>query len=340
MRPKAYIEHEGVSYSQLSKLATSPKVYKFGEEEGDDSDNKYQLKGSEVDVLTFEPDTFDSNFIVIDKSTYPVDSIKGVVDELFKRGLTNLELRDSVTSVATELNYQPNWKWDTKWNRIKEDGKSYMTSLAQSKGRKVIPNTDYFKANEIVSLIKDNQFTQKYFRKGMSEDGRYEVRFQVPVYWNIPVHLGSGVITAKSLFDIIFIDHELKTIRGVDLKTTGRSWKMFPYEYVKWKYYLQAAFYTGALLQYRGAELMGYTIVPFEFIVVESSCANQPVIFPCSQGDLIAGKIGGTLVDSKRVIKGYEQLIKELLWHQEHDLWDYPMEVYENNGRVVLESFN
>ena len=40
MRPKEYIEYEGISYSQLSRLASDPSLYKAGEEkeEGEDSD--------------------------------------------------------------------------------------------------------------------------------------------------------------------------------------------------------------------------------------------------------------------------------------------------------------
>ncbi len=47
------------------------------------------------------------------------------------------------------------------------------------------------------------------------------------------------------------------------------------------------------------------------------------------------GEFGGTL-PSGRVVKGFETLTTDYLWHVENNLWQYPKEVYTNNGIINL----
>lgn len=106
----------------------------------------------------------------------------------------------------------------------------------------------------------------------------------------------------------------------------------FPVSFLKWRYDLQAAFYSEALRQ----QYPGYKVMNFKFIVISSLQLKKPLIYKCTDTDLLVGKHGGMNTFNNRKIKGYEQLMDDYVWHSENNLWEYPREVYERNGEVDL----
>ena len=80
--------------------------------------------------------------------------------------------------------------------------------------------------------------------------------------------------------------------------------------------------------------LDSYKIDQFRFIVCDKMLRNPPIIYKVSKGDLIVGTIGGSINNNR--IKGWKDLLYELVWHKEQDLWEHPKEVYDNKGELIL----
>jgi hypothetical protein len=103
----------------------------------------------------------------------------------------------------------------------------------------------------------------------------------------------------------------------------------------KYRYDIQAAFYTDALK----SAYPEYTILPFKFIVSDKYCYNPPLVYTCTEKDLEVGRTGMELASGTR-IKGYQDVMENLIWHQQSGIWDYSREYFINGGEFKLDLSN
>jgi len=157
-----------------------------------------------------------------------------------------------------------------------------------------------------------------------------EVIYQQAIYFN-----GS-----KVLLDILYIDHESRCIRGIDLKTTSSDHKGLMGSIIKYGYFLQAAMYSLALEYYiqQNEELKDYSVdYGFSFVFVHKG-DNAPL-----QVDMNADDVkrfiykGGTI--------GYTEyppvttMIDNAKWHIENDKWEYERAAY-GSATIQARIFN
>ena len=348
----AYRGYDGVNYSSLSNLANSPQKFRI-EEAAEDSESSAMLLGTVVDLLLTNKQKFDDE-------VYVMTAAKPSAETMLKYCNTLAETGDSAKAYqASGYKISPN-AVATKFDK---EGRAYFDALLVGQGKKIVDAEMLFTANQIVMQLINNPYTKKYF---IEEDG-VDLLFQVPIVWEIPfVSLITGenaVAPAKSMLDVIRIDHHNKLIQPVDLKTGGEGFmKSF------WRYhrYLQGAMYTDAVhtAQWdRGPDLRGYTLEPMRFVYADTNLFYSPTIYNMTEKDVHAGQEGisyvepiggkvanfddtavgvdsiawGTLGQSKR--KGYIQLTAELDWHLKNDMWDYPYEIYKKHGEVDINAF-
>ena len=136
------------------------------------------------------------------------------------------------------------------------------------------------------------------------------------------------------------IDHNEKKIYPIDLKTTGKHVLSFSQSFVQWHYYIQAAFYTDAVKYLRDnlyPELSGYSIELFKFVVISSKDPMRPLVWETTDHTISCGKEGGFI--NGRYRKGYIELAKDMKWHIDRELYDYPREVYEGQGTLTIDVF-
>ena len=105
--------------------------------------------------------------------------------------------------------------------------------------------------------------------------------------------------------------------------------------------YLQAAFYSESLkyLKLQYPELFTYRVENFRFVVVSSQDPFRPLVYKTSDVDLYAGKYGGKLQKYNEEVRGFDQLIEDMLWHVETSNYNYPRNIYELGGEVELNVF-
>jgi len=314
---KEYRATDAINYSSLSALATSPQAYQTKDQiEGIPAFRK----GSAVDCLLTTPDDFHSEFYVMNKNKMPSDAMVRYIDEYFKTNDHN--------KAYIESGYKT--KAESIKERFETEGMEYYNALKDSRGKTLLSFDEYEQVQRAVNQILNGEFTKKYFSK--QREG-VEIFYQYPIYWEI---MGQK---CKSLLDILVVDHNRKEISPIDLKTTGKSAYYFRGAFIKWKYYLQAAFYTEAVncWKNKNPKLENYKINNFKFLVVETSGFNPPMIYQANTNDLDIGTNGGFDKQGYRV-KGFVQLIDDLCYHEETGNWDFPREMYENNGVAILDT--
>jgi hypothetical protein len=177
---------------------------------------------------------------------------------------------------------------------------------------------EYDRVTKCVQNLITDSYTMDYF-KAPGRTGDKEYLYQLPIVWQYVYSSDLTPISCKSLLDIVVIDHEAKTIKGVDLKTTGGQLSYFTSSFLKFRYDFQAGFYTLALNYYihqSRTELKDYKILPFEFLVVETNGYTLPKRFVCTE-DIIVNAMEGFTTKSGYEYMGIKQAFDDLRWYQE-----------------------
>jgi len=314
-----YYNDKAISQSQLTNLASGPKYFK----------NKLEYKlesdaltlGSIVDIMLTEPDNL-YEIYVVNEYTKPTGQLGEYIDAIFK-GFSEEE--------AYNIAGFKQKKIDAVKELFKSDEcQNYYKFLLSSKDKKVISKEEYDKANKIVTSLLTNRFTSKYFNCDDTE-----CLTQLELYWKYKD------FDCRSRLDIVKINHKDKTILPIDVKTSGKSTYNFLESIIRFRYDLQASFYTEALQWYidNKEEYKGYKLLPFLFIVEHTDYPGLPLIYECTEKDIYCGKFGGTTKTGVR-LKGFDELIEDLKWYYAYDSWDYTREVIENRGVVKINLFN
>ena len=332
---EAFHAVKGVSYSKLAKLADGPLIYKLSLDQppaGPGLDF-----GSVVDALLTSPDTFNDKFYVM-TADKPESPMMLTFSEVYAR-----------TNDQEEAWRQSGFKigLDRVMNKFNEEGRHYYDALLAGKDKKIVDASLVMKGNQVVTALKTNPFTKKYF---VPESKDVTIQYQVPVIWNIETadltqngeaEWKEKDTTTKGIIDIVHIDHLKKLINIIDLKTGSEGfWKSF----WKFRYYLQGSMYYEGFKANLPEELKDYTILPTMFIYADANLFNPPTMYRMTMQDILCGKQGYYLVNPKTgemklKYKGYDQLAAELNWHTVNDQWDYPYEIYMSGGEVEIDAF-
>lgn len=331
-----YRQIEALNQSSLKKILVSPKAYKDAVAKQEESTEDHFVFGTMVDLkLTDTKENFDKKFYVVPANLNCTEAIqnivKGVFDEVDGDFIATLEgYRNEILNHCKYQNYYPNWKDDTRVDKVIEQGKSYFEILKKAKGKITVSDIEEATATNCVAALKTDRFTAPYCRKmgtGIDFLDKFIIQFEYEGF-NI-----------KGEIDRVVVDHTLKTITPIDFKTTGKSVYSFNYDFWQYRYDFQAAVYRKGLIEHDYMQelmLQEYTVKDFLYIVVEKSLNNLPLIFEVDHEIRNIGMYGGTLNNGKK-LEGFQQAIVRYKFATEKDAWDYPMEYYLNKGKISIE---
>lgn len=341
-----YREYDAINYSLLSQLDRNPSGVNK-----DVVETEGMIFGTLVDMMCFEPNRVKDTFYVSDADREPSKTAKLLADYILENN-TNFDTisidTDSVVLAQTD-NFDNVANLSDLLEEAKEalgkstsfekyGGVEYLREQLLSKDKYVISQEEYNRARQAMMTLKTHPFTKKYFH---TNDPNIDIHFQVPILWEPSEWDDEIKWQSKSLLDILIINHDKKTVTPVDLKTTSSSPYRFESSLIKWRYYLQASYYWYATLQSvkEDEDLKDYDVMPFEFVVISKKALQHPFVFTTNYRLLECGKDGGHIKRWDTDVRGWRQLIKDLKWHEKEDKWDYPREVYENNGKQELDIF-
>jgi len=320
-----------LNQSLLKEILKSPQAFLRAKERYQSDEGviaPHFVFGSLVDhLITEDHNTFEDIFYLTSESSCS-DTIIKVVTHCFEENPTG-KLEDHYESIVRGCGYEvygQSWKEETRVKKVIEQGSEYFNMLIESAGKTIVFGEEYNKALISHASLLSDPYTSKYLKPNNNQQ---LIKKQI-------VEFTYKSIELKGELDLVFIDHNNKTITPIDVKTIGTSVYQFPFNFWKFRYDFQAAVYTyGIECTMNKLINQGYVIDNFKFLVVEKESQNTPLIYSIDNDVLEIGMNGGSL-PSGRSYEGFEQAINKYLFHIEKNDWSYPMEYYKQ-GEITID---
>ena len=315
------------------------KKYILGEKI-EDADNKAATIGRVVETLLLEPHEFDGRFHLSSCATSPTGLMLLFVEALYKftaeatgdDGQINRSFEEIAKDAYTESGFKIAFdKVLAKF--VGTDNEIYYKEIREvrSKGLTVLTTQDVTNAEKIVEELKTNFATKDIVN--LISSARYTVhnQFQIEGY-EVRDH------KFKSMMDKVVIDHNERTIQVYDLKCTWSVENFYEEYYLYRRAYIQAYLYYVAAISLTiesESECYGYTVNQPRFIVCDSTNYMNPLVYTLSDKDLEDAYNG--FEHKGRTYPGVKNIIEDLKWATENDVWNITRENYLNNGVVNIK---
>jgi hypothetical protein len=295
--------------------------------------------GRIVETLLMEPEEFDSRFYLSSLASVPTGLMLEFVESLYRFTIDAIDEKGNITrdfsSLAQDAYVESGFKIKFEAVLTKfmgSDAEIYYKEIREirSKGLTVVTIQDVANAEKIVNELKNNPVTSGVIN--LVNSPRYTIKNQLQI---------EGYVVDdhqfKSMMDKVVIDHNERTIQIYDLKCTWSVENFLEEYYLYRRSYIQAYLYWKAgisLTTDTDSECYGYTVMYPKFIVCDSTNYMNPLIYELNDNDMDDAYFG---FDHKgKHYKGVKELIIDLIWAQDNDVWNISRENSINNGVVRL----
>ena len=304
--------------------------------------NKAILLGNLGHCLILEPEKFDDKFMMSICTSPPTAGVLVFTEALYKHTMANMAEDGTLTvdfSELFDLAYAESGfkitkeavaKKFTEKNNKGETAEQYYQQLVQasSQNLQVACVDDITIAEKAVNLVLHDEFTGPIFEERQGCE-----------YFNEQQIEGFTVegLEMKAMLDRIVVDHNNKTIQIYDLKFVYDVVNFKREYWLKKQAYIQGYIYWKALMSGvldLGFDYSEYEILPPIFIVAHSGCFYRPLQYKMSVEDLNKAEKG--FVENEREYKGVTEIIKDILWCQENQIWNISKSAFEAGGIVNL----
>lgn len=314
-----------LSYSRISDFdRNGPKALV----EKTSVDNEGTKIGSLVDDLIFDKDNFNNKYHVTD-TTEPTATL-GALTSIILKEFTEIPSKEEVLKIIGDNGFWSSTKKEETMikNFDKPEFWDYLSDKFNAGEKAVVTLDRKVLADEIVSKLLTHPHSKDIFES--ENEMLTQLKFTIP-YRGVKL---------RGIMDMVIIDHENKTIKGIDLKTGAGSATDFRSSFIKWRYYLQAAVYTIALTLLKEDESFSkyadYQVLPFEFLYIGVG-EKLPVTYVIDEFWVEAG-LEGFKSSTGYEYKGLNQLIDEITFHWVNKIFDVSKEVYDNSGVLTFKS--
>jgi len=308
--------------------------------------------GSLVDDMCFEPLTLSSKYYAGDSPKNPTTNVKNIIDALLEtidapigsvnntQGLLGGKRAQTVTDnlddyhqqicdIADSLGVYKSYTTSKKIQTVKEAGQEYFKDRLNARGKILIKPEMWALAYETAQTLITHDFSSKYFDQ--TQQGIeliYQYKFIAEVRG----------LKCKGMLDCVRIDHNEKKIYPVDLKTGESPAEKFNEVILIHKYYIQGALYKEALMNIvaNDPDLKGYTVEDFEFLYISKMNPYKPVVWVMPE-ELHFHAMNGFTDVFGYVHRGVGDLLDDYYNCKEGRYCEYLQEVYENEGRIMLD---
>ena len=307
------------------------------------------LLGSYLDCLLTSPSLIEEMF-VDDLDKRPSDNIQKFFSSLLGM-LTEIidvseikelsEYREEIIQIARQNGYQPKWSDDALWNSIEKES-YYWDFLIKSNGKSLVTKEEKNLCSLVCSYTLNHYLTGKYFITQPDVDKFY----QKDLYWNVEN------IPCKGLLDLLIIEHSVKKIYIVDIKSTSVNSIQEWFRICRQKNYpFQMSFYREGVNQnYKELLDSGYTIECRWMVLPLNKDTFKPWIIPCTDKLLSVGKYGYKksqevlTLDGRETIEnfypGWVDALSQYKYCQEEQLVDYDSLYFKYGGKMDNASVN
>jgi hypothetical protein len=210
---------------------------------------------------------------------------------------------------------------DVLLNKFTVSAKQYVEAMVASVGKTLITNILFHEAEEMVAILKTHEYSRDIYKKDLLH--QVEINFE---YANFKF---------LSYLDYVGVNHENKTIKGIDLKTGSNSVSEFTSNFMKYRYYIQAMVYQIALNNYKYDNgLDDYEILGFEFLYCSRSEKIPTILLFTEKWENCA--LNGFTTTSGYKYRGLDELLESITWHWKNEVFNMTREQYENKGHIKI----
>lgn len=197
-------------------------------------------------------------------------------------------------------------------------------------GKEVVELWQVDRAIKIINNLRTDEFLGDF----INQDSNREIE----VLKKVAMEFQLGDWICKSELDFIHIDHLHKKILRRDLKTSfdNEEWS---YSYLNYYYYLQNGFYDLAVRSFALENgLADYEVCPMDFLVLDTSPnARRPLLYETTPQHVLQGLKGFDYRDKH--YRGVFELVNEITWANENNIWNISKENYLNKGVLTLKEY-
>lgn len=275
------------------------------------------LFGSVVDtLLTGTEDEFNSHFMVADISNPLSDTLVVIVKRIFSNFKDKYHALkdipdDDLLLVIEDIQWNNHWLAKTRVKKIKEDGAGYYSLLYLAEDKIIISTETYVEAINTIDKLKSADATKFYFEPNNIFDNTIERFYQLKFKSTF------NNITYRCMVDELIVNHDLKVVIPVDLKTSSKCEWDFYKSFIDWHYFTQARLYWRIIRDNMDKDpyFRDFTLTDYKFIV-----ANKRTLTPLvwnfastkTYGELKLGK------DNKIIIRDPFTIGEELSYYLEN----------------------
>ena len=328
------------SSSSLKEFSTDRRKYHkkyILNEVVEDEDSKAATMGRMVETLLMEPHLFDERFYLSTCMSTPTGLMFEFVEALYKHtvaataddGTITRNFEDICKDAYTDSGFKI--KLDAVLTKfIGSDAEVYYKEIREVRPKHltVVAAQEIANAEKIVVELKTNPTTAEIVN--LVTDVQYSVHNQLQVEnYEVFGHM------FKSMMDKVVVDHKAKKVQVYDLKCTWSVENFYNEYYLYRRAYIQGFLYHKAAESW--ASEMGYgdyKILHPKFIVCDSTNYMNPLVYAMGQ-DSINNAFDGFEYKG-REYPGVAQLIEDLKWALDNDVWNISRENHINNGVVKL----
>lgn len=330
------------SYSSLKDFSMDRRKYfkkYILNEDVEDKDTQASLMGRIVETLLMEPELFDQRFYMSACATPPTGMMLDFVEALYKHtkeatndeGHVTRSFEDISKDAYTDSGYKI--KYEAVISKfVGSDAEIFYEEIRRVRANNlaVVTTQDVANAEKVVEELKTNEVT-KYLVNLISS-----VKYTVMNQFQVEGYIVDGH-KFKSMLDKVIINHETKMIYIYDLKCVWAVENFYEEYYLYRRAYIQAYLYYHAMqhLVMTDDKYEGYTVVPPRFIVCDSTNYYNPLIYATDYTSLNDAYEG--FEHKGRKYPGVRELVKDLKWALENNVWNISRVNYEANGLIPLK---
>lgn len=282
--------------------------------------------GGLVDLLLFTPEEVAKQYYVFDGEKPTATLLK----------LANIIIDNYVEIPSTEIIIGI-IKTNNFWGKVVNedvliskfdvpDFWEFLKAEFNGKDKTIVSSDQLRQAEEIVEVLKNHEYSKSIVAFPEEHEDKY-------AQYSFEFEYKNAIF--RGIIDLLYVNHDNKTIQAIDLKTGANSASDFSGSFVKYRYYFQEALYQKALEHIK--ELLGvteYETLSFSFLYV-SRYERIPLLYKVSQKWHDAAVKGFTTTSGYKY-KGLDEVIDDITWHWNNKKFEFSREIYEQEGSVVL----
>ena len=284
------------------------------------------ITGSMVHLAILEPEKF-----IVTEIPAMSETVKAIIEKVFADAQHPIDwfgqeepmgiLSDYmylILQAAQQLNYGQSWKPETVYDKLVEAGKDYFEILKKCQDKICLSAKQKASIDKIVNSLSSNKTMRELLFDDEDRPG-VQTFNELPLFFNL--NIDGFLMECKAKIDRLIIDHENKTFRIIDLKTTSDSVELFPALFERRRIYRQLAFYEQTVREnYPDLKPGIHSIV-----LAESTGYNHVRRYDISPEFIGKGR------------QEYMDICNRIAWHFLTNNWFISREDYENDYIRMLE---